>query len=213
MTTTTTTTEAPATLAVAIPSDGLRQLANVALFAATDKMANRVLAGVRLESTGTVLIASATDRYTAAREVIELVYDPPRDPFAVTVDLAQLKAALKIPHGPYSQPMVLTVNGESVTFDNGEGLARVALVDGDYPDLERFFDAEQWGATAEPLDAQPLPVTFGAKPAFLARLGKIRTELRKPSTARFTLVDPRKPILVQVDETFQAVIMPVAVSP
>ncbi|MGH9248014.1 MAG: hypothetical protein ACRD0W_00620 [Acidimicrobiales bacterium] len=197
------------TATITIPADGLRQLGNVALFADTARDANPLLRAVHLESTGAELVTVATDRYTAARETIPLAVEP-GDVFAATVDLDGVKAALKIRRGASNLlPVTLTVNGESVTFDNGESLVRAAIVDGagGYPKVDQFF------TPAAPAEPQTLPVLFGADPTFLARLGKIRTEVPKAGPARITVVDPRKPILVQVDDTFQAVIMPVTVAP
>ena len=193
------TIEAPAVnTTVEVPSDALRQLANVALFA--DSTRGATLGVVRLECDGVKITAVATNRYVLGVETIAL--NEPAEPFTVSLDVAALRPALKLTTNGYSAPLRITVGLGSVVFDNGEGLARVPTSPPDFPKWERLFP------NGDTSDHEPLPVTFGVAPRLLAILAKVTAET-KDAPVRLTVHTPLKPCVAEIGDTFRALIMPV----
>ena len=150
-----------------ITLENLHQIAALAAFTEPVSSRTPILTGIELSASDSVLTATATDRYAAARarlehapnEAVESVVVPPR---LVTDVLKAAKGAAQV-H--------LTIDGDTLTFDWGNGRMSGQSVAGNYPPVARLF----------PENPADLPAGTSCNPTFLARLAKLTKPARKPA--------------------------------
>jgi hypothetical protein len=191
-----TTETAPTT--ITLPGSALRQLANVALFAAKGKDARPALQSVRLESDGTTVTAVATNSYMLGSEVLTPFDHARHDPFEILLDSDALAPVLKI-RNPYT--VELAIGADQVTFTVDGRTFGVPAIDAQFPQWRRLLDPP---ASSE----LPSPLTIGLAPANLAVLAKIRCDY--PATPVVLTVHTQvKAVHVRIGETFTGAVMPV----
>lgn len=174
-----------------------RVLTEAALFAGTDDSLP-MLCSVRLEATGTHLIAVATDRF--ALGVSSAPYEG--TPFAITLPMAEVKlilGACKLGFGRRTLTgdvdLRVTPKGTLLHVKLGETVITVATGSYEFP---------RWRQLVGGSDAhvEPAAGTFKVNPRFLARLAKVGRD------AKFYRRGPRLPIMARVGDHFIAAIMP-----
>lgn len=158
---------------------------------------------VRLEATGTHLLAVGTDRFTLG--VSSAPYEG--TPFAITLRMPAVNLVLgacKLKKGaarglldfadlrvtPKGTLLHVTIDETVVTVPtfNDEGWQ--------YPDWRKLL-----GSPTD--DVAEVPGTIGINPEYLSKLGKIGRQ------AKFYLRGPSKPVMARIGENFVGVVMPI----
>jgi len=194
------------------PQTVARKIRNVALFAGTDDRLP-VLEMVHVTGEGSTLTLEATDRYGLGQETVELA-EPLAGPFALLVEARGLVAAVKATVTVRSPLLVLRPDGDGLTVDDGGGTSiRLPKIDGTFPKVRSLWP------TGDLADSDGASV-IGLDRAQLARLAKVQTETAASARnaykgidpARFTIRTASKPFVVEIGETFRALVMPVRVA-
>ena len=160
-----------------------------------------ILNAVRLEASGTHLIAAATDRFSLGAASAE--YEG--TPFAITLPMSAadlILAACKLDRRDSRTDLVdlrVTPKGTLLHVTINETVVTVPTfrpTDYAYPD---------WRKLVSPSSAAVDPVSgmLAANPKYLARLAKVGHD------AKFYMRGPSKPITARIGDHFVAVIMPI----
>lgn len=185
-------------------ADLVRVLTEASLFATkTDDLP--ILNAVRLEATGTHLLAVATDRFMLGVSSAE--YEGA--PFVITLPMAEVKlilGACKLKAGRWKPKDVVdlrvTPKGTLLHVTLDETVITVptfqSASDFTYPEWRKLLGA----STTE---VGEVIGTVGINPQYLAKFGKIGRQ------AKFYLRAPNKPVMVRIGDDFVGLIMPIRI--
>lgn len=176
-----------------IRTDLVRVLTEASLFACKSDLP--VLNSVRLEATGTHLLAIASDRFVMG--VSSARYEG--RPFAITLPMAGVKLVLgacKLQVGWKPEvDLRVTPKGTLLHVTIAETVVTVpTFQEFPYPDWRKLL--------SESNEATEAVGAVGLNPQYLAKFGKIGTK------GSFYLQSPSRPVKVRVGETFVGLIMP-----
>lgn len=190
-------------------SELARVLANVSVFASTDK-ARPTLCAVLLERReGEALQAVATDSFCLAYEDIDTEDEAPAD-FSLLIDLADVKRLIAMAKAGGKYAMVtISLDGAMATFTTYDGSTTIRPVDGEFPPYRRLM-------SAYPGEGDGVAM-IGLNPRRLARFAKVvpaedverRAKDRGSIPARFLFVNEFKPVTIRIGAKFTGLIMPV----
>lgn len=173
-----------------------RVLTEASLFAHPNNLLP-MLNTVRLEATGTHLLAVATDRFTIGAS--SAPYEGA--PFAVTLPMREVKLILDACKPGRRTPFDVadlraTPKGALLHVKLGETTITVPTYRGEFPRWRQLLP--------EPVEAsEPVVGSIDLNPAYLARFAKIGRD------AKFYLRGPNKPVGVRVGDYFVGVVMPI----
>jgi DNA polymerase III sliding clamp (beta) subunit (PCNA family) len=185
-------------------ADLIRVLTEASMFAIKSKDIP-MLNAVRLEATGTHLIAVATDRFVLG--VSSAKYEG--TPFAITLPIPEVKlvvGACKLKAGRYKPDDVVdlrvTPKGTLLHVTMDETVITVPTFKS-----ERDFQYVDWRKLiGTSTDVGEVLGTVGINPTYLAKFGRIG-----PTKAKFYLRGPTKPVMVCVGADFVGLIMPIRI--
>lgn len=178
-----------------------RLLGNAVLFACKDETLPG-LCVVRLAFDGEYLHMVATDRYVLSREPAREVHvEGERREISIrTADVKAIVRALptrgvadvRIESADEGGPVTVALDGHAMTFAT---------------DSNGTFPSGWLELSRRPEAAERSEITFNME--YLALFAKVDTGSPKHHTARFTLSAAMKPTLVEMGETFKAIVMPI----
>jgi len=182
-------------------ADLVRVLTEASMFA-TKSNDIPMLHAVRLEATGTHLLAVATDRFVLG--VSRAPYEG--TPFMITLPMPEVKlvvGACKLKAGRFIKPddvvdLRVTPKGTLLHVALDETVITVPTFKGDfpYPDWRKLLGIST--------NVDEVLGTVAVNPTYLAKFGRIG-----PTRAKFYLRGPNKPVMVSVGEDFVGLIMPI----
>lgn len=114
----------------------LNQIVEHVAFAATKRPIKPILTGVHLRSTDNGMVAEATDSYRLAQEIYPVM--TPED-FSVTVPETTLSALPSI-FSDDDGMIEMYVSDQAVIFAGSKAAVKTNVLDGDYPEVDRFFN-------------------------------------------------------------------------
>ncbi len=120
-----------------IQSSDLSEIIESTAFATSVKETRPVLTGVNIQSTGSQIIATATDSYRLAKKTYDLVADN----FNVTIPAKTLNEAKSI-YGSENEEVKISLDTKKVQFNNGTILMQSRLLEGGFPETERLIPKE-----------------------------------------------------------------------
>jgi DNA polymerase III sliding clamp (beta) subunit (PCNA family) len=180
--------------------DLIRVLTEASMFA-TKHADIPILNAVRLEATGTHLIAVATDRFVLG--VSSAPYEG--TPFMITLPMPEVKlviGACKVKAGRFKPDDVVDLRVTPkrtllhVTLDETVITVPTFKVDFPYPDWRKLIGTST--------DVGEVIGTVGINPTYLAKFGRIG-----PTRAKFYLRGPSQAVMVCVGDDFVGLIMPI----
>lgn len=151
---------------ITLTLDSLHQIAALSAFTAPKSTHTPILTGIEISVSDSVLTAIATDRYTAARARFE--HAPNEAVESVVVPSQLVTDVLKAAKG--AARVHLTIDGDTLTFDWGNGRMSGQSVAGNYPPVARLL----------PKNPTDLPAGTAFDPTLLARLAKLTKPARSP---------------------------------
>lgn len=120
-----------------IKSNDLTEIIESTAFATSVKETRPVLTGVNFKSTGTQIIATATDSYRLAKKT----YDLTASPFNVTIPAKTLNEAKSI-FNAENDDVKISLDTKKVQFTNGTILMQSRLLEGGFPETDRLIPKE-----------------------------------------------------------------------
>lgn len=164
------------------------------------------LGAVRFECDGDTLTVVTTDRYVLATDTVKAA--EPGQPFAMLLaldDIARLSALLKgAPRNVTVWPVTFALDGDTLTVTVPGFSATFRTVPAEFPRWRSIFDVAQEATT----DDERTVAHAAYDPKLLAKFAKVTEHGRKANVMRMHFSEPVKPALIEVGETFRAVIMP-----